>query len=173
MAEHLGPYDPDRLGWTWAHPDPSMDHLQQELAALVEARLDEDAAGTFGEIDALIRCPGGRLARTPVPRIGLEWPRARPAPSAHRALVLLQRAHRRPAGTPRTPRMSPGRMPPASAVLGDGNGHMGQHHPQLVPQEGGVLVLEPAGLDQERLEEQPAHGQRRPLAGPDAGRAVV
>ncbi len=67
MAEHLGPYDPDRLGWTWAHPDPSMDHLQQELAALVEARLDEDAAGTFGEIDALIRARAGASPGPPSP----------------------------------------------------------------------------------------------------------
>ena len=67
MAEHLGPYDPDRLGWTWAHPDPSMDHLQLELAALVEARLDEDAAGTFGEIDALIRARAGASPGPPSP----------------------------------------------------------------------------------------------------------
>ncbi|HEX4244113.1 MAG TPA: CUAEP/CCAEP-tail radical SAM protein [Acidimicrobiales bacterium] len=55
MAPHLGPYDPDRLGWTWAHPDPSIDRLQQELAILVEARADQDGAETFREIDGLIR----------------------------------------------------------------------------------------------------------------------
>jgi len=55
MRPHLGPYDADRLGWTWTHPDPSMDLLQQELAALVEARVERDGAETFGAIDDLIR----------------------------------------------------------------------------------------------------------------------
>jgi radical SAM superfamily enzyme YgiQ (UPF0313 family) len=55
MTPHLGSYDPDRLGWTWTHPDPSVDHLQEELAALVEARVDQDGAETFREIDGLIR----------------------------------------------------------------------------------------------------------------------
>ena len=46
MTDHLGPYDADRLGWTWAHPDPSMDELQRELAALrSKARIDQAAAG--------------------------------------------------------------------------------------------------------------------------------
>lgn len=33
----LGPYDPASLGWTWASPDPRLDALQAELAALAEA----------------------------------------------------------------------------------------------------------------------------------------
>lgn len=59
MTDHLGPYDADRLGWTWAHPDPSMDELQRELSASVEARIDQAAAGTFEKIDALIRARAG------------------------------------------------------------------------------------------------------------------
>jgi len=55
MASHLGPYDPDRLGWTWSHPDPGLDLLQQELATLVEQRVDQEAPRTFDEIDALVR----------------------------------------------------------------------------------------------------------------------
>ena len=55
MTPHLGPYDLARLGWTWSHPDPSIDQLQQELVALVEGRVAQSAAETFGEIDALIR----------------------------------------------------------------------------------------------------------------------
>ncbi len=55
MEPHLGHYDPERLGWTWSHPDPMVDRLQQELAALVEVRVEQDTAVTFGEIDTLIR----------------------------------------------------------------------------------------------------------------------
>ena len=55
MEPHLGHYDAERLGWTWSHPDPMVDRLQQELAALVEARVEQGAAATFGEIDAFIR----------------------------------------------------------------------------------------------------------------------
>jgi radical SAM superfamily enzyme YgiQ (UPF0313 family) len=55
MTPYLGPYDSDRLGWTWTHPDPSVDELHTELAALVEERVDQAAADTFAEIDAVIR----------------------------------------------------------------------------------------------------------------------
>ena len=55
MAPHLGPYDADRLGWTWSHPDPGIDRLQQELATLVEERVGQDALRTFFEIDARVR----------------------------------------------------------------------------------------------------------------------
>jgi radical SAM superfamily enzyme YgiQ (UPF0313 family) len=36
LAPHLGPYDPERLTWTWASPDPEVDALQSRLAALAE-----------------------------------------------------------------------------------------------------------------------------------------
>lgn len=55
MTAHLGGYDPTRLGWTWAHPDPVVDHLQVEIAALVEAQVGEDPQRTFDQIDSLIR----------------------------------------------------------------------------------------------------------------------
>src|SRR5581483_8569266 len=32
----LGPYDAGRLSWSWQNPDPAVDGLQAELAALVE-----------------------------------------------------------------------------------------------------------------------------------------
>ncbi len=67
MTEHLGLYDADRLGWTWVHPDPSMDQLQQDLAALVEARVDQAPTETFGEIDALIRSRAGGSVPIPSP----------------------------------------------------------------------------------------------------------
>ena len=56
MAAHLGGYDPARLGWTWAHPDPALDHLQAQIAALVEAQVSENPERTFDHVDGLIRC---------------------------------------------------------------------------------------------------------------------
>ncbi|MGH9080811.1 MAG: CUAEP/CCAEP-tail radical SAM (seleno)protein [Acidimicrobiales bacterium] len=55
MAPHLGEYDEERLGWTWRHPDPRIDRLQQELVALVETRVGQGTPATFAAIDALIR----------------------------------------------------------------------------------------------------------------------
>ena len=55
LAPHLGPYDPARLSWTWMHPDPTVDRLQEELAALVEGCAKQLAAQTFEEIEARIR----------------------------------------------------------------------------------------------------------------------
>src|SRR3954467_14151206 len=37
MAPHLGPYDPERLSWTWTSADPAVDELQARLAAVAEA----------------------------------------------------------------------------------------------------------------------------------------
>jgi radical SAM superfamily enzyme YgiQ (UPF0313 family) len=36
MKPHLGPYDPERLSWTWTSADPAVDELQARLAALAE-----------------------------------------------------------------------------------------------------------------------------------------
>jgi radical SAM superfamily enzyme YgiQ (UPF0313 family) len=55
MTPFLGPFDADRLGWTWSHPDPAVDQLQQDLSALVEARVDQDPGLTFDAIDRLVR----------------------------------------------------------------------------------------------------------------------
>jgi radical SAM superfamily enzyme YgiQ (UPF0313 family) len=66
MTPHLGPYDAARLGWTWSHPDGEVDQLQQDLAALVEARVDQPADLTFAEIDALIRIQATTARPRPV-----------------------------------------------------------------------------------------------------------
>lgn len=55
MTSHIRSYDPARLGWTWDHPDPAMDHLQVRLAGLVEARVGQASERTFEEVDALMR----------------------------------------------------------------------------------------------------------------------
>lgn len=67
MTSHLSGYDPARLGWTWAHPDPAMDRLQAQLATLVEAQVGQSPERTFDEVDGLIRAsastPSVRPAR--------------------------------------------------------------------------------------------------------------
>jgi radical SAM superfamily enzyme YgiQ (UPF0313 family) len=55
LTPHVGSFEADRLGWTWSHPDEAVDQLQRDLAALVEARVDQEGALTFNEIDALVR----------------------------------------------------------------------------------------------------------------------
>jgi len=65
MTAHLGGYDPARLGWTWAHPDPVVDHLQVEIAALVEAQVGGDPDRTFDQVDALIRSYVSNAAQRP------------------------------------------------------------------------------------------------------------
>jgi radical SAM superfamily enzyme YgiQ (UPF0313 family) len=68
MTPSLGPFDADRLGWTWSHPDPAVDQLQQDLSALVEARVDQDPGLTFDAIDRLVR--DRSTAHRPRPEVG-------------------------------------------------------------------------------------------------------
>jgi radical SAM superfamily enzyme YgiQ (UPF0313 family) len=49
----LGPYDAERLTWTWGSGDPAVDQLQTRLAALVEGA--QTAGESIGEIYARIR----------------------------------------------------------------------------------------------------------------------
>jgi len=65
MTAHLGAYDPTRLGWTWAHPDPAMDRLHAQIARLVEVRVGQAPEPTFDEIDALIRSSAGTSSARP------------------------------------------------------------------------------------------------------------
>ena len=70
MTAHLGSYDPARLGWAWAHPDPAMDRLQVEMAALVEAQIGQEPGADL--------CPGRRLGPFVRPgRTGAARPRSR------------------------------------------------------------------------------------------------
>lgn len=55
MTGHLRGYDPACLGWRWVHPDPAVDLLQVEVAALVESHAGEDNEKTFERVDALVR----------------------------------------------------------------------------------------------------------------------
>jgi radical SAM superfamily enzyme YgiQ (UPF0313 family) len=79
ITPHLGPYDPERLGWTWSHPDPAVDGLQTELAALVERRVEQAPDLTFQEIDTLIR------ANASTPRTAPDRGAISPGPAGQRA----------------------------------------------------------------------------------------
>ena len=96
MREHLLGYDPDGFSHLWQHPDPVMDALQADIAALVAA--DTDAGVSPRSTHAAIRRAhrsGGRRGR-----VGLAATPATPLPperdgsaSIERAVVLLRRAH--------------------------------------------------------------------------------
>lgn len=62
FAPHAGAYDRERLQITWAHPDPGMDELQQQLEQRVAdgAAADEDGPATLIEMVRLIRRAGRR-----------------------------------------------------------------------------------------------------------------
>lgn len=61
MRPHLGPYDAERLTFTWASPDPAIDDLQRDLAALVERATADgaDVVSTFLDVNARIRAAAG------------------------------------------------------------------------------------------------------------------
>jgi radical SAM superfamily enzyme YgiQ (UPF0313 family) len=65
MTPHLRAYDATRLGWTWEHPDPAIDHLQSRVAALVESQVGEDPQRTFEDLDSLIRLSADGSPRRP------------------------------------------------------------------------------------------------------------
>jgi radical SAM superfamily enzyme YgiQ (UPF0313 family) len=68
----LGPLAPDRLTYTWSHPDPRMDALQRAALATVEAAASagEDPRHTFARIKtlALAAATGRRLDAGPPSR---------------------------------------------------------------------------------------------------------
>ncbi|MGH9002658.1 MAG: CUAEP/CCAEP-tail radical SAM (seleno)protein, partial [Acidimicrobiia bacterium] len=54
LADGLGPYDPQRLTWTWSSTDPAVDRLQRHLVEVVEAGLHgaEPLRAIFGRVRA-------------------------------------------------------------------------------------------------------------------------
>ena len=75
MREHLSGYDAAGFSHLWQHPDPAMDRLQEEIAAVVAA--DADAGTPPRTTHAAIRALTARAAEA----AGLAWPgAARPAP---------------------------------------------------------------------------------------------
>ena len=83
LVPFVGPWDPERSTYTWAHPDPAVDELQQRIA---------DHRGQRRRPDRALR-PSPRRCRRAARR-----PRRRhhrPA-APQRELVLLRRTHRAP-----------------------------------------------------------------------------
>jgi hypothetical protein len=82
MSGVLGPFDPATFTYTWEHPDPRVDDLQQRVAAVIEAAAEEaDPVDAFYAIMDLARTslglgPARRLAlrsREHVPRLTEPW----------------------------------------------------------------------------------------------------
>jgi hypothetical protein len=78
VAGLVGPFDPARLTHTWKHPDPAMDVLQEQLAAIANnaASNQESAAETFLRMGALA-APGRGLRisekKGQPPRLTEDW----------------------------------------------------------------------------------------------------
>lgn len=81
-ARWLGPLDPENFGYTWAHPDPRMDTLYQEISALAERFADADPSTAFEAIERVAYTAAGqaappRLGRAhllpPPPRLTEDW----------------------------------------------------------------------------------------------------
>lgn len=79
MTKYLGAYDPTSLGWTWVHPDPVVDGLQADIAAVVEAHADEDPERTFDRVEQLVRSAAPGASDRPAGAVTSVGPRgARP-----------------------------------------------------------------------------------------------
>jgi radical SAM superfamily enzyme YgiQ (UPF0313 family) len=81
MKAHLGPLNQAAFSYTWAHPDPRMDRLQKDVAAVVEKDVHkgEDAAVTFNRVWSLA---SGKTSRLGLPLLT--------APDRHRAPRLSE-----------------------------------------------------------------------------------
>ena len=67
IGPFLGPLDAEALSYRWTHPDPRMDRLEAEVAALVEAAAQdgEPPAATFRRIHRLAATAAGSPTRRP------------------------------------------------------------------------------------------------------------
>ena len=65
MAPYLGALEEETLSHRWTHPDPRMDRLQEEVAAVVSqaASRGEDTMVTFDRVRALADMAAGEPAR--------------------------------------------------------------------------------------------------------------
>jgi hypothetical protein len=79
MKPHLAGYDAARFTWTWRHPDPRVDALQIESAAIVEAaareaRSDEETFRALAAAAGSSATPAGpAAARRRAPRLTEPW----------------------------------------------------------------------------------------------------
>ncbi len=56
----VGPYDAERLTWTWSSADPAVDALQRRLVDLIQAAAGESLPATFERIRAAVYEAAGR-----------------------------------------------------------------------------------------------------------------
>jgi radical SAM superfamily enzyme YgiQ (UPF0313 family) len=77
MLPYRGALDQPAFSYRWAHPDPGMDRLQREVAALVERDTREgvDGALTFARVQALAEGRPAEDALAPLPVGRLRAPR--------------------------------------------------------------------------------------------------
>ena len=82
LHPHLGPFDSATLTYRWTHPDPRVDALQREVAAIVGARINADRRAVFDEISMLAHERAGIAravssrpvrARATVPYLNEPW----------------------------------------------------------------------------------------------------
>ena len=81
FVPHRGELDAEAWSWRWEHPDPEMDALHREVAAVVEtAACDGQEAGeTFSRIAGLAGLTltpeqsAATIDRRPVPRLTEDW----------------------------------------------------------------------------------------------------
>jgi radical SAM superfamily enzyme YgiQ (UPF0313 family) len=75
LRPHLGELDEERLTWSWRHPDPAMDALQLEIAALVEEAIQAPPRAAFARIAERVGVPARRASdrRAPPPRLSEPW----------------------------------------------------------------------------------------------------
>ena len=55
LVPFLGPWDPERSTYTWAHPDPAVDELQQRIAAIVDSDGRPGGRSTPGCVRSQVR----------------------------------------------------------------------------------------------------------------------
>ncbi len=85
--DRIGPYDPERLGWSWRALDPRLDDLQEELSVIAQSAAAHDWSDE-ASYDAVRRAVGGAVS--PGAPLG---PPPEPAPAL--------RSQRRPGDRPR------------------------------------------------------------------------
>ncbi len=79
MRPYLGPLEPATLSYAWTHPDPRMDRLQAETAAIVAKAIgmQADTPAIFDRVRAMAAEAAGGPAPAPV-RAAMPKDRARP-----------------------------------------------------------------------------------------------
>ena len=75
----VGPFDEQLLIYPWQNSEPSVDHLHQDVLALVETGVarGEERREIFAQVAALVGLPireaNGRQPRAPIPYLTEPW----------------------------------------------------------------------------------------------------